>query len=290
MSVNWSNPYAAREGGWLRGNLHAHTSPASGCGTLPVEEVLARYAAAGLDFLAVSDHMTVTTPAEAPLTLLPGVEWNAPEGFHTGVYALDPAALAPACAMTDQAALLAHYAGPATLSVLNHPNWTLRPHYHREELLAAEGYDGVEVYNALIRRLDGHELAVEKWDWLLAQGRRVLAFASDDSHNADDIGQAWLCVRAANTPAAVFHALKTGNFYASSGVELQDIRREGARLTVESADGQEVQVHGPGGVQLARVPDHSLTFDLADAPFARLTVFGRGSAMAWTQVFYAGEG
>jgi predicted metal-dependent phosphoesterase TrpH len=287
MTVHWTNPYADRDGRWLRGNLHAHTAPASGCGTLPADEVTARYAAAGLDFLALSDHMRVTTPAAAPLTLLPGVEWNAPEGFHTGVYALDPAALQPACAMTDQAELLAHYATPDTLTVLNHPNWTLRPHYHREELQAAQGYDGMEVYNALIRRLDGHELAVEKWDWLLAQGRRVLAFASDDSHIADDIGQAWLCVRAReNTPAAIFHALKTGNFYASGGVELTDIRRDGTRLTVESTDGQEVQVHGHGGVILARVHDHSLAFDMADTPIARVTVYGRGSAMAWTQPFF----
>ncbi len=61
--VNWTNPYAERHGTWLRGNLHAHTSPASSCATLPVEVVLDLYADLGYDFLCLSDHMTLTPGA-----------------------------------------------------------------------------------------------------------------------------------------------------------------------------------------------------------------------------------
>jgi len=55
IEVNWANPYEDRRGQWLRGNLHAHSSPASSCGKVPMDRLLAGYAEAGYDFLSVSD-------------------------------------------------------------------------------------------------------------------------------------------------------------------------------------------------------------------------------------------
>ncbi len=288
--INWTNPYADRDGSWLRGNLHTHTSPASACGSVPLARVLDLYALAGYDFLAISDHMTLTTPDDPRLIFLPGIEWNAPSGMeHTGIYALDPALVAAQCAVTDKAALLASLADADALTILNHPNWCGRPHYRREELAAAEHYDGIEIFNGVIQRLEGYEISTDKWDYLLADGRRVLGFASDDSHIESDIGAAWLAVRAAaRTPRAVFTALRTGNFYCSSGTTITDIRREENLITVETADGQEIQVIGHGGRLLHRVREGCLTFDVANITdsYVRFTVFGAGSAMAWTQPFF----
>ena len=288
--VNWPNPYQQRDGGWLRGNLHAHSFPDSGCGTLPTEEVMARYEKAAYDFLAISNHMCLTPTSANRMVMLPGIEWNSDIGEHTGVYALEAHTVAPACAITRQVELLADFSGSDRLLVLNHPDWQLRPHYRREELERASGHDGIEIYNALIRRLDGSAISTDKWDYLLSKERRTLGFASDDSHIASDIGQGWIVLRAPQrTPAAILRAIKCGNFYCSSGVVIADIRRTGNMIEIESEDGQEIQAIGSGGAQLCSVRDRSLSINLAtiDSRYLRFQIYGAGATMAWTQPFFA---
>jgi len=287
--VNWQNPYAQRDGEWLRGNLHTHTSPASGCGQVPLARTLDLYADAGYDFLSISDHMTLTTVADDRLLLIPGVEWNAPEGLHTGIYGPALPQHPEFCRMTSQEELLAAMSEVGGLVILNHPNWTLRPHYHRDELFDAGPYDGVEIFNGVIKRLDGYEIATDKWDYLLARGRRVVGYASDDFHCERDLCQGWMMVRCAErSVGAVLAALKAGNLYCSSGVSIRDIRREGDIIEVETEDAQEIQIIGEGGCLVQAVYEHSVRFDLRNTvgTYARFTAFGQGSAMAWTQPFF----
>lgn len=74
---------------WLAGDLHSHTVHSDGALTVPE---LARLAIArGLDFIAVTDHNTVSHHAELPaatrgygVTLIPGQEVTTPQG-HAGV-------------------------------------------------------------------------------------------------------------------------------------------------------------------------------------------------------------
>ncbi len=73
---------------WLAGDLHTHTVHSDGALTVPG---LSRYAAGlGLDFIAVTDHNTVSHHAELPaaaarygITLVPGQEVTTPGG-HAG--------------------------------------------------------------------------------------------------------------------------------------------------------------------------------------------------------------
>jgi hypothetical protein len=68
----------------------------------------------------------------------------------------------------------------------------------------------------------------------------VWGTAVDDAHQFDRVdpkvtnpGRGWVMVRADTlTPAALAAALARGDFYASTGVALRDVRRDGARLTV----------------------------------------------------------
>jgi hypothetical protein len=287
--VNWSDPYQDRNGQWYKGNLHAHTSPASGCGTLRVEHVWDLYVKAGYDFLALSDHMNFSVFGDRRMIWIPGLEWNSPIVEHTGVYCLDQAVVRRCIEIDDQAALLAFLADKPAMVVLNHPNWQLVPHYRREQLEARQGYDGIEVYNQVIERLDGYAISSDKWDYLLAKGRRVLALASDDSHNAADIGNAFIAVRSRERSAgAIFDSIRRGNFYSSSGVRIVDILRRGSRITVETADAQEIRAIGAGGVRFERVMGPCMSFDVAHAfgPYVRFAAYGRGAAMAWTQPFF----
>ena len=87
--VNWQNPYAERDGVWLRGNLHTHTVSGSACAVIQVGDSIHRYVA-GYDFAPISDHMTLTSTSDRRIVAIPGVEWNSPVGEHTGVYSCNP--------------------------------------------------------------------------------------------------------------------------------------------------------------------------------------------------------
>jgi predicted metal-dependent phosphoesterase TrpH len=75
---------------WLAGDLHAHTVHSDGVST--VAELATLAASRGLDFLAVTDHNTVSHHAELPrvsaaygITLLPGQEVTTDRG-HANVF------------------------------------------------------------------------------------------------------------------------------------------------------------------------------------------------------------
>ncbi|MDI6774808.1 MAG: CehA/McbA family metallohydrolase [Verrucomicrobiota bacterium] len=294
INVDWHNPYKNRRGAWYKGNLHTHTSPGSPCGSVPPEQVVALYEKAGCDFLAISDHMFVERRLpKTRLALIPGIEWNSEQGEHTGVVSLNRSVLERATRQRDHARLLRSLARADALVILNHPNWQETSHYRREQLDRKWPFDGIEIYNAVIERLAGAALATDKWDYLLARNRRVLGFASDDSHVETDVGQGWFCVRAAAlTAAAILRGVRQGNFYCSSGVVFTDIRRQGDLIAVETENAEEIQAIVTGGRRVARVNGKSMCFDVSQARlsggYVRFTAFGRGSTMGWTQPFFLG--
>jgi hypothetical protein len=80
----------------------------------------------------------------------------------------------------------------------------------------------------------GSRLGTEElWDRLLSADKVLYGVASDDTHDylGDFIagraypGKGWVMVRVAElTPEAVCRALENGDFYASTGIELADVR------------------------------------------------------------------
>jgi hypothetical protein len=132
---------------------------------------------------------------------------------------------------------------------INHPNfkWAITA----EELMQVEGERFFEVYNGhpLVHN-EGDELhaGTERvWDIILTERLAVLGkepmfgLATDDSHNYHDEpkklshpGRGWVMVRAAKLEiGSLIEAMEAGDFYASSGVTLRDVRREKDRLAVE---------------------------------------------------------
>jgi hypothetical protein len=290
LDVNWTNPYARREGSWLKGNLHAHTAPGSPCGNLPLEKTLELYNRNGYRFLAISDHMVLSeTSNEYGMTLIPGAEWNSGRGEHTGILSADKSLFRQALTLENHEQLLEFLSKTDALVILNHPNWEAISHYRREQLAEKRFFDGIEIYNAVIERLTGYAISTDKWDYLLAQNRRVLGFASDDSHVEADIGRAWICVRSANSTArALLDAIRQGNFYCSSGVAFSDIRRDGNVVTVETENAEEIWAIASGGRRMASTNRPSMQFDMSslDQGYVRFAAYGYGSSMGWTQPFF----
>jgi hypothetical protein len=131
---------------------------------------------------------------------------------------------------------------------LNHPNfgWALTA----EDIVRIRGEHFFEVYNGHpeVRNYgDLKHASVERmWDIILTQRLTqnpsdvLYCLAVDDAHNyhafgskKSNPGRGWVMVRAAALNAAsIVEALERGDFYATSGVRLRDVRRSRTRLAL----------------------------------------------------------
>lgn len=139
--------------------------------------------------------------------------------------------------------------GQPMIPHLNHPNfvWGITA----EELMRVQGERFFEVYNGhpeVRNQGDAHHASTERmWDIVLTWRLAVLGMepmfglATDDSHNyhvqavgKSNTGRGWVMVRAPFlTPEHLIRALEAGDFYASSGIVLKDLKRAGDTLAIE---------------------------------------------------------
>ncbi len=285
-----ANPYAglSRARFRLRGNLHAHSTLSDGL--LEPQKVIDAYAERGYGFLELSDHdrLADRRALEAydsrGVVLIPGNEISAggPHIQHVNASALvapDP----------DRQKVIDAIRGSGGFSVVNHPNWLERfDHCPIASLESWQGYAGIEIYNGVIGRLAGSPEATGKWDMLLAHGRRVWGFGSDDFHRPEDLALAWnVAFCTDRTAAAVVAALSAGAFYASTGVVISDVRVEGASISVETENARKVVAVVDYGRRIAKSAGSALTVEVpAGARYVRFECFGCGEEQAWTQPFF----
>jgi hypothetical protein len=167
---------------WYSGGLHVHTVHSDG--TLTVAEVSSLARAAGLDFIAITDHNNTTHQTEAPpddgLLRIIGEEITTPGG-HASAWGLggvrdyvdfrvlpgDPRIADLVRATTARGALFS----------INHPGATCAG--CGWEHAVPEGVTGIEITNA---NHDEMARAIAMWDDLLKQGRRIVAVGSSDWH------------------------------------------------------------------------------------------------------------
>jgi hypothetical protein len=132
---------------------------------------------------------------------------------------------------------------------INHPNfkWAITA----EEMMHLENEQFFEVYNghpSVFNEGDAQHAGTERvWDILLTERLAVLGkepffgLGTDDSHNyhtesskKSNPGRGWVMVRAAKLAVEdLITAMEAGDFYASSGVTLKDVRREKDKLSLE---------------------------------------------------------
>jgi hypothetical protein len=131
-----------------------------------------------------------------------------------------------------------------TLAILNHPNWGgVVP---VEDWQAVPDLQFFEVINETINSADNTgdatRLSTDRlWDVALAARLTRLGLgllygiAADDSHDVQPTaGAGWIAVRSKElSPAALIAAMKAGDFYASTGVRLKDVRRDPRGYAVE---------------------------------------------------------
>ncbi len=147
--------------------------------------------------------------------------------------------------------------GRQVLVHLNHPNfgWAVTP----EDLAFVAEEQFFEIYNGhpSVRQLGDETRPGLELFWDIANTLRLDRLASpplfglgtDDSHNYHGVegatpGRGWIVVRAEQLDADVLiQAINRGDFYASSGVELRDVRFDPEantlQLNIEPVDGVE---------------------------------------------------
>lgn len=144
--------------------------------------------------------------------------------------------------------------GRPVLVHLNHPNfgWGVSP----DDIAYALGERYFEVYNGHrgVRNYgDAEHLSTEKlWDYVLTLrltklgGPPVFAFATDDAHSyhkeqaTSNPGRGWVMVRAGALDGNVLtEAMQRGDFYATSGVVLDEVTstRESLSIKIAAAPG-----------------------------------------------------
>lgn len=226
-------PRAPRPDGWYRGELHCHSQHSDGDST--VEEVIEAALALDLDFLAITDHNSLShlqalaTLDPPPIALIPGFEVTTYKG-HWNVWGardwidfrtLTTPALNAALEMAVQRGYLVS---------CNHP----RPYGPPWELADARGYHCVEVWNGPWQLFNTESLAF--WESRLRAGERLIAVGGSDAHRlhsgADEIAQigtptTWIYCPDAPSPAALLAGLRAGHATLSA-------RPDGPRLTLTS--------------------------------------------------------
>ncbi len=301
-------PYRSTVRRWLKGNLHTHTTNSDG--DSPPEVVAAWYRDAGYDFLALTDHDVLTPPGEVgaaagSMLLVRGEELTAGD-IHVnglGISATVPHVRTGDATTTVQANVDA-VRGAGGIASVNHPNWRW--------MLSASVFASLrdvrlfEVYNGGSETNDaggnGHASTEGIWDAVLSTGVRMFGIAVDDAHHYlrwgrqwDNPGRGWVSVEgdAGVTEAALLTALDEGRFYASTGVELDDLDLGGQMLCVDIATFSDLAYRttfiGRGGEVLEVAEGPSPRHRLAGSEsYVRARIDDSDGGSAWLQPRFVG--
>lgn len=235
---------------WYRGDLHCHTLHSDGSFT--VDERLERAVARGLDFLAITDHNTVShhrelDPWRDRIVPIRGSEVTTFHG-HMNVFGLSEVIDWRADRRGGGAAgIVAQAHRQGALVSINHPSsfgdpWCVGCHWD----FARVDYstiDTMEVWNGGWADVEtANEANVALWTDLLDAGVRITAISGTDSHGPvddDDPTLGFVHVHAAEaSEATILQAIGRGRVFLSSGAILSFRARDsrGGEITVPGSD------------------------------------------------------
>jgi predicted metal-dependent phosphoesterase TrpH len=171
-----------KEPGWYRGDLHCHTFHSDAKGSPELLHTAARQA--GLDFLAIADHNTITQrryfhPHSSPdLVFVRAMEVTTAEG-HANVYGVNEWIDFRMTRRSDAHTLarLVHEKGG--LLSINHDKPPIAWDYEMPEA------DCQEVWQSTW--MAWNWIALDRWQQRLASGRRLSAIGGSDYHQPDQL-------------------------------------------------------------------------------------------------------
>jgi len=296
---------------WFKGNLHTHTLNSDGDST--PDDVVRWYRERNYQFLVLTDHNYLTSVdglnalhgADDKFLVVKGEEVTSRFGdkpLHVNGLEVERFVSPPAGGRSVVDVLQQMVDGIRAargVPSINHPNfgWAITP----DELGQVERTRLFEVFNGhpTVNNLGGGGVPglEETWDRILSSGKLLYGIAVDDAHYfkrpedpaAPRPGKGWVYVRAARLEArALVEALERGEFYSSTGVEMQSIESSGSGLSLavktETASKYRIQFIGRQGRVLSEVstPTASYTFK-GDEGYVRAKVLESNGKVAWIQ-------
>ena len=295
---------------WYKGNTHTHTLNSDGDSS--PDEVTRWYREHGYHFLVLTDHNFLTSVdglnalmgADEQFLVIRGEEVTdrfQDKAIHVNgleVKALVQPQGGSSVVETIQRNVDAIRAAQGVPSI-NHPNfgWAISA----DDLARVRNTKLFEVYNGhpLVNNQGGGGVPglEQVWDSLLTRGILLYGIAVDDAHHfkrpwdrmASKPGQGWIHVRAPRLASAeILAAMERGDFYASTGVELEDYVATPREITVTVRPAPmakyRIRFIGRGG----RVLQESVTSPARYAitgteGYVRAKVIDSNGWAAWTQ-------
>src|SRR5687768_455053 len=284
---------------WFRGNTHTHTAESDGDST--PAEVAKWYADHGYDFLVITDHDKITRIESEEILLIPGEEVTdrlPKKPLH--VNAIDPAGpITPMGGRTPVEVMqrnVTEIVKSGGIAQINHPNFGWA--FGAKELMQIENATLLEIASGHpYVNMQGPPSVETMWDEVLTKGKRIWAVAVDDSHHLKrpwdtDValpGKAWIMVRAdKRTRADILEAIIRGDFYASTGVELEDYTVGAKSMTVKVKEKNlaryVIQFIGANGRILQESPGLTAVYKITGKqPYVRARVIDSNGRIAWCQ-------
>lgn len=296
---------------WFRGNTHTHTLQSDG--DSPPDVVARWYRDHGYQFLVLSDHNVFTDPAtlaelvDSTFLLIPGEELTTSfrqKPVHVNGLNL-PGLVQPRTDSTLVGTIQKNIDAVREVNGvphINHPNF--RWAFGAQELLQVENDRLLEIFNGhpqVHNEGGGGSPGMEAiWDVLLSAGKRIYGIAVDDAHHFQgefsphraNPGRGWVAVRAPRlTTTAIMTALEEGRFYASTGVELDDVIVSPSRIEIHIRPRGDFRYTtrfiGNDGAVVATVHGTTAVFEISRLPrnftYVRARVDDSGGARAWVQ-------
>ncbi len=272
---------------WYRGNTHTHATFSDENDTNDVPMIAKWYEDAGYDFLVLSEHndhvlqKKVFSHDEASnppgFIMLSGIELS--ETRHHTALGIN-SFIGGETSLQDGVAKILAAGG---LPILNHPQ---DPVVSASAFIGTAGLNHLEVVNG--GRLKDTPATEALWDSVLSapNGRMVYAVASDDNHyKKANVGRGWIMVRApALTKSDILENIRSGNFYATTGVILNDYQVENNSISVDSQNGDTIKFIGKNGIVLKTViGDKAIYRPKKSNYYVRVKIINSEGKMAWTQ-------
>jgi len=199
------------------------------------------------------------------------------------------------------------------IAQINHPNfrWSVRESdiAHAPDSTLYEVWNGHPWVNNLGGRDERGRVAPSAealWDSLLTHGKPLLAVATDDAHEyqpaafedplATHPGRAWIMVRAETLSApALMSAIRRGDFYASTGVMLDDYQASRSKIDLriaapsrpEDVRRYHTEFVGRGGKVLADAYGRAASYTIkGNEGYVRARITDSNGLQAWTQAVF----
>ena len=295
---------------WYKGNTHTHTLNSDGDST--PDDVVRWYREHGYNFLVMSDHNYLTSVdalnslhgADDRFLLVKGEEvTDAFKDKSVHVNGLDVARKVDPQGGSSLLEVVRRNVDAIRAANgvphINHPNfrWSITV----DELRQVRNNRLFEIFNGhpQVNNLGGGGVPglEAAWDAILSSGVLLYGIAVDDAHvfkkpgdpTVAGPGRGWVMVRSPRLEArALLEALERGDFYASTGVELEDyeVTARAMRVVVkqDSWSKYRVQFIGKGGRVLKEETSSPAVYTFAGGEgYVRARVLESNGRMAWLQ-------